>query len=59
MSLKIDADLVDDFNNLVWWQMDTLAVALLIDEHSAVHDDSDSIITDSDERVEEEENEKS
>lgn len=59
VSLKIDAGLVDDFNNLVWWQMDMLAVALGIDEHSAGHGDSDSFVSDSEEGVEEKEDEKS
>lgn len=59
VSLKIDADLVDDFNNLVWWQMDTLAEALGVAEHSAPRDGSASVVSDSDERVEEKENEKS
>lgn len=59
ISLKIDADLIDDFNNLVWWQMDTLAEALGVAEHSAPRDGSASVVSDSDERVEEKENEKS
>jgi ankyrin repeat protein len=59
VSRQIDLDLVDDFNNLVWWQMDMVAVALGIDEPAPADDDSDHVISDSDDGVEPKENEKS
>lgn len=58
-SLVIDGDLVDDFNNLVWWQVDVLAMALGIDEPSMDHDDSSSIVSFSDDSLDPRENEKS
>ncbi len=59
VSRQIDLDLVDDFNNLVWWQMDMVAAALGIDEPAPADDDSDHVISDSDDGVEPKENEKS
>lgn len=43
VSMKIDGDLVEHFNNLVWWQMDMLAVALGIDEHAPDERSGDTV----------------
>ena len=59
VSLKIDSELVDDFNNLVWWQMDLLAVALGIDEHAPDEQSSDKVYGSSGESPYAVENEKS
>lgn len=59
VSIKLDPDLADDFNNLVWWQMDKLAVALGIDDSESERGNSSGVVSFSDDSLDRRENEKS